>query len=262
MRLASKGKRREENTADTDQELRQPGPDATSHPVVPALQHARRRRGRDHLRAGAYHLGDRERRRAARPAAGGVAPPHGPPAGRRAPRRRLFLLDEPAATPPPGGSGSAARRGAAAAGLRGWPGGARAGDGGGRVRAAVARRGRRPDGAEGARSGGDWTFAPTWTPQLFKLVLGGLWGLLRRGRAPRSGWSGEDGCCVVGRGGAEVGWPPRSLGCRSHGRPRRAALCPAAGSACRRCPGQRRIASRYRARGWPHFQSRTWERAA
>lgn len=33
--------------------------------------------------------------------------------------------------------------------------------------------------AVGRRSGGDWDFEKTWTPQVFKLVLGGVLGLLQ-----------------------------------------------------------------------------------
>ncbi|OIW24403.1 hypothetical protein CONLIGDRAFT_718362 [Coniochaeta ligniaria NRRL 30616] len=64
----------------------------------------------------------------------------------------------------------------------------------------------------GRREGGDWVFEKTWTPQVFKLVLGGVWALVQTPVYAgfwlvREGWvlrgGDEEGEGVVGGGGGE-----------------------------------------------------------
>lgn len=62
--------------------------------------------------------------------------------------------------------------------------------------------------AFGRKEGGDWVYEKTWTPQVFKLVLGGVWGLLQTPVYAgfwlvREGWVrlGEEEVIAGGEGG-------------------------------------------------------------
>jgi hypothetical protein len=57
--------------------------------------------------------------------------------------------------------------------------------------------------AVGTRSGGDWVFEPLWAPQVFKLVLGGVWALLQT-PVYASFWLVREGWVLRGEGGSDV----------------------------------------------------------
>lgn len=57
--------------------------------------------------------------------------------------------------------------------------------------------------AVGRREGGDWVYEKTWTPQVFKLVLGGVWALIQT-PVYAGFWLVREGWVLLGEEGGEV----------------------------------------------------------